>query len=149
MNNRNYAFTIGRLASNPKFVENKDKSKKVFVTLAVQVPSKDKNGNYVQNVEFLEFEDFVPKDLLKSKYDYLKKGMLVQIQHETRSVRYTKDNEIRYKQFQRITNVDFGLETKESVENRDRNKNVEQSQDELINDHLVQDETFELPFETE
>lgn len=143
MNNRNYGFTIGRLASNPKFVQNQDKSKKVFVTLAVQMPSRDKDGNYTQNVEFLEFKDFVPKDLLKSKYDYLKKGMLVQIQHETRSVRYTKDGEIHYKQFQRITNVDFGLETKETIENRERSK------DESTQDELVQDDTLKLPFETE
>ena len=96
MNLSNYGICEGRITKKPVAMDNKDGSKKVFVTLAVQdnfASGKDKE----RKTQFLNLEGFVPKDRQSSVYEKLEVGDKVAIQYRVETPSYEKDGQTIYK----------------------------------------------------
>ena len=106
MNLSNYGIGEGRVTKAPVIMKNKDGSKKVFVTLAVQdnfASGKDKE----RKTQFLNLEGFVPKDRQSSVYEKLEVGDKVAIQYRVETPSYEKDGEKVYRTVLVIENVQF------------------------------------------
>ena len=110
LNLSNYGICEGRITKKPVAMDNKDGSKKVFVTLAVQdnfASGKDKE----RKTQFLNLEGFVPKDRQSSVYEKLGVGDKVAIQYRVETPSYEKDGQTIYKTALVIENIQF----KESI----------------------------------
>ena len=106
MNLNNYGICEGRITKKPVAMDNKDGSKKVFVTLAVQdnfASGKDKE----RKTQFLNLEGFVPKDRQPSVYEKLEVGDKVAIQYRVETPSYEKDGQTIYKTALVIENIQF------------------------------------------
>ena len=106
MNLSNYGMCEGRVTKKPVAMDNKDGSKKVFVTLAVQdnfASGKDKE----RKTQFLNLEGFVPKDRQSSVYEKLDVGDKVAIQYRVETPSYEKDGQTIYKTALVIENIQF------------------------------------------
>lgn len=106
MNLANYGVAEGRVTKAPKIMDNKDGSKKAFVTLAVQdnfASGKDKE----KKTQFINFEGFVPKDRTGSVYDNLAVGDKIAIQYRIETPSYEKDGETIYKTALVVENIQF------------------------------------------
>ena len=106
MNLSNYGMCEGRVTKKPVAMDNKDGSKKVFVTLAVQdnfASGKDKE----RKTQFLNLEGFVPKDRQSSVYEKLEVGDKVAIQYRVETPSYKKDGQTIYKTALVIENIQF------------------------------------------
>ena len=106
MNLSNYGICEGRITKKPVAMDNKDGSKKVFVTLAVQdnfASGKDKE----RKTQFLNLEGFVPKDRQSSVYEKLGVGDKVAIQYRVETPSYEKDGQTIYKTALVIENIQF------------------------------------------
>ena len=106
MNLSNYGMCEGRVTKKPVAMDNKDGSKKVFVTLAVQdnfASGKDKE----RKTQFLNLEGFVPKDRQSSVYEKLEVGDKVAIQYRVETPSYEKDGQTIYKTALVIENTQF------------------------------------------
>lgn len=106
MNLSNYGMCEGRVTKKPVAMDNKDGSKKVFVTLAVQdnfASGKDKE----KKTQFLNLEGFVPKDRQSSVYEKLEVGDKVAIQYRVETPSYEKDGQTIYKTALVIENIQF------------------------------------------
>ena len=106
MNLSNYGMCEGRVTKKPVAMDNKDGSKKVFVTLAVQdnfASGKDKE----RKTQFLNLEGFVPKDRQSSVYEKLEVGDKVAIQYRVETPSYEKDGQTIYKTALVIENIQF------------------------------------------
>lgn len=107
-NTRNFGIATGRLTKDPHvFPVNKDGSRKLKVSLAVQDNFKNKEGQ--RGVQFLEFEAFVPgsKEGL-GVYDYMHKGDLVSLGYTLRTNNYKDANGVmHYGQIALIQEVDL------------------------------------------
>lgn len=93
----NTVTLVGRTTRDAKIVDNKNGSKAVLFTMAVERNYKDSEGN--RPVDFISVKAFI-SDKAKSNgpYDYLKKGMLIGIEAELRSSQFEADGETRYVQ---------------------------------------------------
>lgn len=110
LNMSNFGMCEGRITKKPVAMDNKDGSKKVFVTLAVQdnfTSGKDKE----RKTQFLNLEGFVPKDRQSSVYEKLDVGDKVAIQYRVETPSYEKDGQTIYKTALVIENIQF----KESI----------------------------------
>ena len=106
MNLSNYGMCEGRVTKKPVAMDNKDGSKKVFVTLAVQdnfASGKDKE----RKTQFLNLEGFVPKDRQSSVYEKMEVGDKVAIQYRVETPSYEKDGQTIYKTALVIENIQF------------------------------------------
>ena len=106
MNLSNYGICEGRITKKPVAMDNKDGSKKVFVTLAVQdnfASGKDKE----RKTQFLNLEGFVPKDRQSSVYEKMEVGDKVAIQYRVETPSYEKDGQTIYKTALVIENIQF------------------------------------------
>ncbi len=106
LNLSNYGICEGRITKKPVAMDNKDGSKKVFVTLAVQdnfASGKDKE----RKTQFLNLEGFVPKDRQSSVYEKLGVGDKVAIQYRVETPSYEKDGQTIYKTALVIENIQF------------------------------------------
>ena len=106
LNLSNYGICEGRITKKPVAMDNKDGSKKVFVTLAVQdnfASGKDKE----RKTQFLNLEGFVPKDRQSSVYEKLEVGDKVAIQYRVETPSYEKDGQTIYKTALVIENIQF------------------------------------------
>lgn len=85
---------IGRLAREPKIVDNK-KGKTVLLTLAVERNYKSEDGT--RPVDYVPVKAFI-REGAKSNgpFDYMVKGQLVSIEAELRATQYQKDGETVY-----------------------------------------------------
>ncbi len=106
LNLSNYGICEGRITKKPVAMDNKDGSKKVFVTLAVQdnfASGKDKE----RKTQFLNLEGFVPKDRQSSVYEKMEVGDKVAIQYRVETPSYEKDGQTIYKTALVIENIQF------------------------------------------
>ena len=106
LNLSNYGICEGRITKKPVAMDNKDGSKKVFVTLAVQdnfASGKDKE----RKTQFLNLEGFVPKDRQSSVYEKMDVGDKVAIQYRVETPSYEKDGQTIYKTALVIENIQF------------------------------------------
>lgn len=106
LNMSNFGMCEGRITKKPVMMDNKDGSKKVFVTLAVQdnfASGTDKE----RKTQFINLEGFVPKDRKSSVYEKLEVGDKVAIQYRVETPSYEKDGEKIYKTALVIENVQF------------------------------------------
>ena len=106
LNMSNFGICEGRITKKPVAMDNKDGSKKVFVTLAVQdnfASGKDKE----RKTQFLNLEGFVPKDRQSSVYEKLEVGDKVAIQYRVETPSYEKDGQTIYKTALVIENIQF------------------------------------------
>ena len=106
LNMSNFGMCEGRITKKPVAMDNKDGSKKVFVTLAVQdnfASGKDKE----RKTQFLNLEGFVPKDRQSSVYEKLEVGDKVAIQYRVETPSYEKDGQTIYKTALVIENIQF------------------------------------------
>ena len=85
---------IGRLAREPKIVDNK-KGKTVLLTLAVERSYKSEDGT--RPVDYVPVKAFI-REGAKSNgpFDFMKKGQLVSIEAELRATQYQKEGETVY-----------------------------------------------------
>lgn len=68
----NFCIATGRLTTDPKFFVNRDGSRKVMFTVAVQNNYRNSNGE--KDSQFLPLEAFIPSDVTSSIYDLIHKG---------------------------------------------------------------------------
>lgn len=88
----------GRLAKDPYINENKDGSKKINMTLAVNASYKDADGK--THVDYIDVETFISKDRKSiGGYEFITKGTRVGVTGRFRQNIYTdKDGKTVYKQ---------------------------------------------------
>lgn len=91
----NSAILVGRLTRDLQIIPNKNGSKTVLFTLAVQRNRKDKDGN--RQTDYIPVKAFIAKDAKSNgPFDYMSKGQLVAIEAELRSSQYEKDGQTVY-----------------------------------------------------
>ena len=106
LNMSNFGMCEGRITKKPVMMENKDGSKKAFVTLAVQ-DNFASGADKERKTQFLNLEGFVPKDRKASVYEKLEVGDKVAIQYRVETPSYEKDGEKIYKTALVIENIQF------------------------------------------
>ena len=119
MNVRNFGVVEGRLTREPAVFTNKDGSKKIKLTLAVQdnFKSKDADGKPVKNSQFVQLDAYLPAARAKGNtvYDLINKGDMIGVQYSVRSNVYvTEGGETVYGQVLQVESVDL-KETKATV----------------------------------
>ena len=116
-NLRNFGIAEGRLTTEPVVLENKDGSKKVKFTLAVQNKYKNKEGK--RDSQYVQLDAFVPagRDYASTPFNYLHKGALVAVGYDVRSSVYEKDGESVFAMVLNVNTVEF-KESKDKVESR-------------------------------
>ena len=107
MNLKNFGVLEGRLTAEPFVAENKDGSKKVKFTVAVQNNYKNREGE--RDTQFVPVEAFIPagRDFAKTPYNYVHKGSLVGVGYEVRSNVYEKAGEKVYGIVLNITDIEL------------------------------------------
>jgi single-stranded DNA-binding protein len=99
MNVRNYGVSTGRLTRNPQIFENKDGSRKVLFTIAVQ--DNFHNRQNQKNSQFLPMEAFISKDSFAKNglgvYALMHKGDKVTVQYTVKTPSFEKDGQTEYK----------------------------------------------------
>ena len=106
LNLSNYGIGEGRITKKPVMMDNKDGSKKVFVTLAVQ-DNFTSGSDKERKTQFINLEGFVPKDRKSSVYEKLEVGDKVAIQYRVETPSYEKDGQTIYKTALVIENIQF------------------------------------------
>lgn len=106
LNMSNYGIGEGRITKKPVMMDNKDGSKKVFVTLAVQ-DNFTSGSDKERKTQFINLEGFVPKDRKASVYEKLEVGDKVAIQYRVETPSYEKDGQTIYKTALVIENIQF------------------------------------------
>lgn len=126
MNLRNFGQVEGRLVRDPKVFENKDGSKKIIVTLAVNNNFKSRDGEV--HTQFPSLEAYLSGGKEgNGPYDYMKKGDLVGFGYSIRTGSYEKDGETIYTQTLLIEDVDL-KETKKSKAQRETEATLKENQ---------------------
>lgn len=110
LNMSNYGIVEGRLTKAPVVMDNKDGSKKVFVTVAVQ-DNFASGAEKERKTQFVNLEGFVPKDRKTSVYDKLEVGDKIAVQYRIETPSYEKDGQRVYRTVLTIESVQF----KESI----------------------------------
>ena len=126
LNLRNHGYGEGRLVRDPQVFENKDGSKKVKLTIAVQdnFKSKDENGKPAKGSQFIQLEAFVNSARAGSPtvYDLMHKGDMIGVQYSVRTNNYKgADGKDVFGQSLVIETVDL-KETKATVAARQAGK---------------------------
>ena len=106
LNMSNFGIVEGRVTKAPVVMDNKDGSKKVFVTVAAQdnfASGTDKE----RKTQFVNLEGFVPKDRKSSVYDKLEVGDKIAVQYRIETPAYEKDGQKVYKTALVIENIQF------------------------------------------
>ena len=94
-NPRNNGIAIGRLASDPRFFENKDGSRTVRLTVLVDQDFTDRNGE--RGTDAVPVERFIPADRSNGVFDMAHQGDLVQVSYRATTDSYVDRNgERRY-----------------------------------------------------
>lgn len=106
MNLNNFGIGEGRVTKKPVAMDNKDGSKKVFVTVAVQ-DNFASGADKERKTQFINFEGFVPKDKKSSVYDKLEVGDKIAVQYRIDTPSYEKDGEKVYRTVLVIENIQF------------------------------------------
>lgn len=92
MNSNNFGLARGRLTRNPLVFTNKDGSRKVKFTLALQDNYVGKDGK--RGSQFIDFNGFIPADKQKNGvYDLIRQGDLVCVHYTVRSNNYKDKND--------------------------------------------------------
>ena len=95
INTRNHGTAIGRLASDPRFFENKDGSRTVRLTVLVDQDFTDGNGE--RGTDAVPVERFIPSDRGNGVFDMVHQGDLVQVSYRTTVDSYVdRDGNHRY-----------------------------------------------------
>ena len=94
MNLNNYGVLTGRLAKDVFVFDNKDGSRKVKLTLAVQ--NNYRNAEGIHEAQFIPVEAFIPSGKTLGAYDYMHKGDKITVQYVVKATHYTdvSSNEI-------------------------------------------------------
>lgn len=89
MNLNNYGMLTGRLAKDPLVFDNKDGSRKVKLTLAVQNNYRNKDTGE-HEAQFIPLEAFIPSGKTGlGAYDYMHKGDKITVQYAVKVTHYT------------------------------------------------------------
>lgn len=95
INTRNAGTAIGRLASDPRFFDNKDGSRTVRFTVLVDQDYVNANGE--RGVDAVPVERFIPADRSNGVFDMAHQGDLVQVSYRATTDSYVDRNgERRY-----------------------------------------------------
>lgn len=95
INTRNTGTAIGRLASDPRFFDNKDGSRTVRFTVLVDQDYVNANGE--RGVDAVPVERFIPADRGNGVFDMVHQGDLVQVSYRATTDSYVDRNgERRY-----------------------------------------------------
>ena len=92
-NIHNIGISVGRLVRDPQFFDNKDGSKKVLMTVAVQRNFRNAEGK--KDTDFIPLEGFIPAANVKagnSVYNLIHKGDKITVEYTVRSSVYTDKN---------------------------------------------------------
>ena len=92
MNLSNYGMLTGRLAKDPLVFDNKDGSRKIKLTLAVQNNYRNsKTGEY--EAQFIPVEAFIPSGKTGlGAFDYMHKGDKITVQYAVKATHYIDVN---------------------------------------------------------
>ena len=106
-NLRNFGILEGRLTKNPVVFPNKDGSRKVMLTLAVQENYKGKDGK--TPTSFINVEAFVPAGKNLGVYDCMHEGDRIGVEFTVRPNNYKdeKSGDMVYGQVLLVQNVDL------------------------------------------
>lgn len=92
MNLRNNCVLEGRLTKDPVVFTNKDGSRKIMITVAVENNYKNRKGE--KESQFIPLEAFISsKNENNGVYDHIHEGDLIGAQYEVRNNNYTKNGE--------------------------------------------------------
>lgn len=95
INTRNAGTAIGRLASDPRFFDNKDGSRTVRFTVLVDQDYVNANGE--RGTDVVPVERFIPADRGNGVFDMVHQGDLVQVSYRATTDSYVDRNgERRY-----------------------------------------------------
>mgnify|MGYP000019079846 CR=1 FL=1 len=95
INTRNNGTAIGRLASDPRFFDNKDGSRTVRFTVLVDQDYVNANGE--RGTDAVPVERFIPSDRSNGVFDMAHQGDLVQVSYRATTDSYVDRNgERRY-----------------------------------------------------
>lgn len=95
MNIRNYGIATGRVTRDLIVNTNKDGSRKVFMTLAVQDNFVNREGK--KETQFISFEAFISsKNATNGVYDCIHKGDKITVQYTVKTGSYDKNGETVY-----------------------------------------------------
>ena len=119
-NIRNNGTVIGRPTKAPVVFTNKDGSRKVMLSVAVQDNYTGKDGK--KNTQFVNLEGFVRADKQgNGVYDVIHEGDLIGVEFSVRSNNYEKNGEMVYSQVLFIEGIDL-LEGKAVTDARQARK---------------------------
>lgn len=119
-NIRNNGTIIGRPTKDPVIFTNKDGSRKVMLSIAVQDNYTGKDGK--KNTQFVSLEGFVRADKPNNGvYDIIHEGDLIGVEFSVRSNNYQKNGEMVYSQVLFIEGIDL-LESKVITDARQARK---------------------------
>lgn len=90
----NFCISTGRLVSDPKFFVNRDGSRKVRFTVAIQNNFKNANGE--RDAQFLPLEAFIPANVTASVYDLIHKGDKVTAEYAIYNNNYVDTDGIQH-----------------------------------------------------
>lgn len=105
MNMKNLVNLTGRVARDPHTIENKDGSRTVFMTLAVEREYKSKDGT--RPVDFVAVQKYVPAGTDYKAFDYVNQGDLIQVGAHVESADYEKDGNKVYEQKLVVDQINF------------------------------------------
>ena len=94
INTRNHGLAIGRLASDPRFFENKDGSRTVQLTVMVDQNWTRKDGSH--GADAVPVERFIPADRTNGVFDMINKGDLVEVTYHVTTDSWETPNGRRY-----------------------------------------------------
>lgn len=105
-NMRNFGIAEGRVTRDPKFLTNKDGSRKVLITIAAENNFTNKDGK--REVEFVPLEGFIPeKKGNNGVFDLIHKGDMIGVCYRVKTNRYTQDGQDVYRTVLAIQDVDL------------------------------------------
>lgn len=90
INPDNFAIVKGRLASDPRFFDNKDGSRTVRFTILANQNFTKRNGE--RGTDAVSLERFIPADRSNGVFDMIHQGDLVRIMHHPTTESYTDLN---------------------------------------------------------
>lgn len=126
INMRNCGFASGRLTRDPMTFVNKDGSKKIKLTIAVQdnFKSKDADGKAAKNSQYVQLDAFVPASRANEStvYDLIHQGDMIGVQYSVQTNNYeAEDGSIVYSQILKVETIDL-KETKATTAARQAGK---------------------------
>lgn len=106
MNLGNYGIVEGRLTNDITISENRDGSKRVLFTLAVQNNYKSKTSGK-KETQFIPMLGYIAAGQTANIYNYIHKGDLICVAYELKSESFYKDGKHQYRLNPKVNHIEL------------------------------------------